>query len=343
MLEDIGNHNNNEISNNKKKTVLLVTDNIQHYQQQFNNYNINNYKITFVNWNDVLTFITNRDGNAKRINLELVILEISTAAVVEYAKINKLPTTTTTTTIGEIKKIFYDKRIFFLIPSQSRIETILSMGICKQEDIRIQPFSVFDIIDLISTIKKKERLYQIQLHDHTMYTYSSIDDKIKDAIKFLKIGIKNNETTLLLLDKDIQESYLESQMASHDIDISKLQNDGLLKIAYSEDWYLSTNQKNNTNNKNTITIDHEKVYTKFFNFVEQVTKKEGKKGLRIFGMMDCFFEHGLVDEIVDYDCMMPPKFNKSILSICAYNDKHIAQLSEDQIRRLVLTHTSVWI
>src|ERR671910_790747 len=276
MLEDIGNHNNNEISNNKKKTILLVTDNIQHYQQQFNNYNINNYKITFVNWNDVLTFITNRDGDAKRINLELVILEISTAAVVEYAKINKLPTITTTT-IGEIKKIFYDKRIFFLIPSQSKIETILSMGICKQEDIRIQAF------------------------------------------------------------------YLESQMASHDIDISKLQNDGLLKIAYSEDWYLSTNQKNNTNNKNTITIDHEKVYTKFFNFAEQVTKKEGKKGLRIFGMMDCFFEHGLVDEIVDYDCMMPPKFNKSILSICAYNDKHIAQLSEDQIRRLVLTHTSVWI
>jgi hypothetical protein len=218
------------------------------------------------------------------------------------------------------------------------------MKICKQEDIRIQPFSVFDVIDLISTIKKKERLYQIQLHDHVMYTYSSTDDKIKDAIEFLKIGIKNNETTLLLLDKDIQESSLKSQTLLHDdIDIDKVQNNGLLRIAYSEDWYFSTTQKNNTNNKNKVSIDKEKVYEKFFNFADQATKKEGKKGLRIFGMMDCFFEHDLIDEIVDYDCMIPPKFNKPILSICAYKDKHIAKLSEDQIRRLVLTHTNVWI
>ena len=79
MLEDIGNQNNNEISNNnKKKTILLVTDNIQHYQQQFNKYNINNYKITLVNWNDILTFITNFD-DTKRKNLELIIFDISTA------------------------------------------------------------------------------------------------------------------------------------------------------------------------------------------------------------------------------------------------------------------------
>ncbi len=34
MLEDIG-KNNNKIPNNNK-TILLITDNIQHYQQQFN-------------------------------------------------------------------------------------------------------------------------------------------------------------------------------------------------------------------------------------------------------------------------------------------------------------------
>ena len=151
MLEDIGNHNNNEISNNK--TILLVTDNIQHYQQQFNN-----YKITFVNWNDILTFITNRDGDTKHKNLELIILDISTTVAAEYEKINKLTTTT-----REIQKIFYDKRIFFILPSQSVKYSLLSIGICKQEDILIQPFSVFDVIDLISTIKKKERLDRLQL------------------------------------------------------------------------------------------------------------------------------------------------------------------------------------
>ena len=40
---------------------------------------------------------------------------------------------------------------------------------------------------------------------------------------------------------------------------------------------------------------------------------------------------------------LPSKFNKPHLGICAYNDKHISQLSEDQIRKLVLTHSRVWI
>ena len=40
-------------------------------------------------------------------------------------------------------------------------------------------------------------------------------------------------------------------------------------------------------------------------------------------MMDCFFEYGLVDEIVDYDCMMPPRFNKPMLSICVYSNRYI--------------------
>jgi hypothetical protein len=146
MLEDIEKNNN--------KTILLVTDNIQHYQQQFNKYNINNYKITFVNWNDISTFITNFD-DTKRKNLELIIFDIVTAT--EDSKTNQI---STTTIIGEIKKIFPDKRIFFiLLPSQPLIDKLLSIGICKQEDIRIHPFSVFDVIDLIATSKKKERLF----------------------------------------------------------------------------------------------------------------------------------------------------------------------------------------
>jgi len=196
MLEDIGNHNTNEISNNnKKKTILLVTDNIQHYQQHFNNYNINKYKITLVNWNDILTFITNLDNDAnKHKNLELIILDISTTVVVEHKRINQV----STTIFREIKKIFPDKRIFFILPSESMIERFVSMGISTKEDIRIQPFSVFDVIDLISTIKKKKRLDRLKLKDDCMITYSSTDDSIKDAITFLKIGLEKNETTLLL-------------------------------------------------------------------------------------------------------------------------------------------------
>jgi MEDS: MEthanogen/methylotroph, DcmR Sensory domain len=174
-----------------------------------------------------------------------------------------------------------------------------------------------------------------------IHTYSSPEDKIKDAIKFLKIGIENNETTLILLDKNIQESYIKSQIELHDLDTSILQNNGLLKVAYSEEYYLSFNQKDNK--INTVVVDIEKIHEKFANLVDQVIKKEGRNGLRIFAMMDCFFEYGLVDELLYYECELSPKFNKPQVGICAYNDKHIAQLSENQIRKLVLTHSRVWI
>jgi len=323
-------NSNDEIPNNKKKIILLVTDNIQHYQKQFNNYDITDYKITFINWSNILNFITNFD-DVKRRNVEIIVLNIS---VTEYEKINILPIT-----IKEIRKIFFYQKIFFILPSKSMIEKVVSMEICTKEDIRIQPISVFDILDLIGTTKKKKRLDRLQLKDHGMSLYSSSDDKVNDAIRFLKIGIKNNETTLLLLSIDIEPSYLQSKMELHGLDMSKLQNDGLLNISYSEDWYLSF-QKNIK--KNIVTIDNEKVYLKWNNLIKQ-SLNNGRKGLRVFSMMDCFFEYGLFDELIDYGCIGPPKFNKPFLGFCAYEEKHILQLSEDQIRKLVLTHSTIWI
>jgi hypothetical protein len=64
-----------------------------------------------------------------------------------------------------------------------------------------------------------------------MHTYSSADDSIKDAIKFLKIGLENNETTLLLLSRDIDLSNFKSQMAlDRYIDLNKIQNKGLERL-----------------------------------------------------------------------------------------------------------------
>ncbi|HET8793282.1 MAG TPA: MEDS domain-containing protein, partial [Nitrososphaeraceae archaeon] len=304
---NIKNNNTNidEILNNKDKTILLITDHIQDYQQQFNDYNINDYKISFANWTNILN-ITNYSNDENRYNHflpEFVIADFSTLTV-EDANRQISTNTNIINKIEDIKKTLPKKRIFLILSSESMIKSFLSMGICKNEDVKLQPFSGFDLVDFISINNQKERLERLHLHDHCMNTYSSSDTKIKNAIKFLEIGIKNNESTLILLDNDINLFDFETQIELHNMDVNNLQKEGLLKIYYSEDWYLTFNRKNNTKNNNIATIDSEQIYKKFYNLVDQVTKIEGKNGLRIFGMMDCFFEYGLVDEIVDYDCMM---------------------------------------
>ncbi len=342
--------NNNKIQN-KKKTIILVTDNIQHYQQEYDNCNISNYNILLLNWNDVSNLITDIDDIKLR-NVELVILDIS-IEIIEKASNNKINSiyTTVTTIIEKIKKIFADKRIFFVLPSESTIQTFLSTGTCiKKEDIRIQPFSIYDLIDLISINKKKGKIDRLKLKDHAIISYSSIDDKINDAIKFLEIGIKNNETTILVLSKDIEQSYLQSKMKLHDLDINKLQDDGLLKITNSEDWYLTSNKKrdddatNNKKNKVITAINIKESHKQKLNdIIDHVIKNEGRKGLRAFCMVDSFFEYGLIHELIDLECVFLPRSNKPYLGVCVYNDSHIAELSEDQMRRLVLTHASVSI
>ena len=344
MSEDIGtNKHNNTIPNNYTiKSILLVTDNTNHYQQLFNKYNLTNYRKILVDWNDILT-LTNNNNYTKYENLEFVILDVP----INFDNVNQV-SNTIIIAINEIKKIFSNKKIFFILPYQSMIETFLSLRICKQKDIRIQPLSVFDLVDLISITNKKDRLEQLKLKDHCMHTYSSMDDKIKDIIKFLKIGIKNNEMTLLLLSKDIDLSDFKYQMTLHDIDDNKLQNEGLLKIAYTEEYYLSFNKKDDNNNnddnkENNVTVDKEKINNIFRNLTDRITINEGKKGLRVFAMLDCFFEYNLLNELIDYECQLPPYFHKSQLGICAYKDEHIKQLSEGQIKRLVLTHSKVLI
>lgn len=50
----------------------------------------------------------------------------------------------------------------------------------------------------------------------------------------------------------------------------------MLKIAYTEEFYLSFNQEDNKNN--TVTLDNDKVHKKFFNLADQVRKKKEIKG-----------------------------------------------------------------
>ena len=155
-------------------------------------------------------------------------------------------------------------------------------------------------------------IYRLQLKDHIISTYSSIDDKIKELIQFLKIGIENNETTLLLLSIDIQESYLQSQMALHGLDMSKLQNNGLLIMDLGEDWYLSFDHKDK---KKIATIDNEKVIENWNNLIKQ-SIDNGRKGLRMFSMLDVSLNIILIDELIDYECVCSPKYNKPLLGLC---------------------------
>jgi len=75
------------------------------------------------------------------------------------------------------------------------------------------------------------------------------------------------------------------------------------------DIYLSFDHKDN---KKIATIDNEKVIENWNNLLKQ-SINNGRKGLRVFSMLDCFFEYNLIGELIDYECVCSPKYNKPLI------------------------------
>ena len=341
----VGNNINNNINNtsynqpkSNKKTIILVKEkdeNLNEHEHKFHEFNSNKFNLVIVNYNEILNYLLSNSIDEINIkNIEMIILIIP----IHYHVINNL-----STIVKDIRKSLLpnQQQIFFVLPSEYILQIFLSMKLCNLEDIRIQPFSVFDILDLIAVNKRKERITQAKLQNHMISSYPSLQHEIKDLIEFLKKGIEKNETTLLLLNKDTyQQNYLKSLLKSHDLDMDKLSDDGLLITFLNEDWYLSFDGKDNK--RKIVTVNKEKILLKWNNLIDKVINN-GKRGLRAFCTTDCFFEYSLVEELIDYECLIHPKLHTSILPLCAYRDEDLIKLSDDQIKKLVLIHHNVWL
>ena len=60
-------------------------------------------------------------------------------------------------------------------------------------------------------------------------------------------------------------------------------------------------------------------------------------------MMDTFFEHNFVEELVDYENELPRRFDNPFLAICAYKQSDLDKFSNSQRARMVECHSPVWI
>ncbi len=69
-----------------------------------------------------------------------------------------------------------------------------------------------------------------------------------------------------------------------------------LIIRKNEEWYILDGK-----------VDKHRIINQWHDLVNQ-SIQSGKKGLRDFCMMDCFFENGFFKEVVDYECSLPLQF-----------------------------------
>lgn len=245
------------------------------------------------------------------------------------------------THLGDIAGISVAKMIRERMPEQRIILTSTSSpadGLEKEElkllgisekDLVLKPFRFAQLLSLIRP--STSRISKIGLTDHVLAFYDNQDEELHEAFEFIKSAIRNNETALFVIRKDIDLDQLKSKMVASGIEVDKLLSTNALIFMRNEDWYIPDRH-----------VDKNRIIAQWYELVDLCTSN-GTKGLKAFCMMDCFFENNFAEEVVDYEHTLPAKFDIPFVPICAYRQQDIDTLSEDQAKRLITCHNHVWI
>jgi DNA-binding response OmpR family regulator len=189
----------------------------------------------------------------------------------------------------------------------------------------------FRFAQLLSLIKPSmSRISKIGLTDHVLAFYGNEIEEIQEAIEFIKSAIMKNETALFVVRKDIDIQDLKSKMIENGIEVDKLLSTNVLMLMRNEEWYIQDRR-----------VDKERIIAQWYELVDRCMSS-GTKGLKAFCMMDCFFENGFAEEVVDYEHALSTKFDIPFVPICAYKKQDVDKLSEDQLKRLLAYHNHVW-
>lgn len=231
------------------------------------------------------------------------------------------------------------KRIFELIPDQQIILTTATdsedmwkeaeaIGI-KTQNILLKPFS---LDRLLSTVKQAvSRTVKVGLRDHILACYNSVTDQLSEAVQFFKNGIENNESLMFIMGNNLNIELVKNNFISNGIDVDRFLPDRSLILTSSNHWYIPYGK-----------VDKDRLKNQWLELVNKCLKN-GKKGLRAFCMTDTFFEHNLIDDLVEYESALPPKFDFELLPICAYLQTDIDKLSQKQKERMFASHSHVWM
>lgn len=243
------------------------------------------------------------------------------------------------TDLCDLKGVEVAKQILELNPQQkiimtttyntARLEREVTSADIALDNILLKPFRLFQLLSAVRNAIS--RMNNIGLKDHVLASYRSSTEEIEDAVQFLKMGIRNNECVMIVARRDSSLDEIVGAFTTNGIDTGKLISDNSLMLADNKEWYIPGEKVE----KHTI-IDQ-------WNGLVNRSIINGKKGLRAFCMMDTFFEHDFVDELVEYESELPLRFDIPFLALCTYRQSDLDKLSDSQRARMVKRHNPVWI
>jgi len=166
-----------------------------------------------------------------------------------------------------------------------------------------------------------EFVKNLKIKDHVILFYANPKEKHDVLFTYLKAGLEKGEAVAYVASQESPEQ-IEQAMRDFGIDVKQYEKNGALRIIDYRDWYIIDRK---FNVKKTIEL-----WKNLFD--ESIAK--GFKGLRVTGEMACFFENGMVKELIEYENVLHKTLEIPMIGICAYDSNLIAS-QEDGIELLL--------
>ncbi len=153
--------------------------------------------------------------------------------------------------------------------------------------------------------------------NHLIFVYDSPEAKYNVLFNYLKAGLDNHEATVYVAAEESPDQIKEA-MKRFGIQVQRHEKTKALRILGYEEVYI----KDGKFRMATTMETWNKLYSEAL--------KQGFKGLRVTGEMACFFQHSLVQELLEYERALHRVLDIPMVAMCAYSS-HWLNRSKDPI------------
>lgn len=209
--------------------------------------------------------------------------------------------------------------------------------------------------------------------NHFLAIYSNTEEKLDSAFKFLRGGLLNNESILLISeDVDTDQAIDRLKKECPEFDVEKLFEDGIITIISTTQWYFPNNLFNGDQIKSKWKKAVDESMSIRSSSIPSIPStsssssgKEKISGLRVFADTKPFFNKdkmqyddkknnnnnnrygisssGFAQKLIDYECSLEKRFSFDMSAICAYEAEDIATLDRSQLKSLMEHHGLIHI
>jgi sugar-specific transcriptional regulator TrmB len=149
-------------------------------------------------------------------------------------------------------------------------------------------------------------LNRLRPRDHVILFYDSPNSKHTTLFAYFEDGLNRGEAAAYVCSEESPDK-IRNAMIDYGINVKKYEKRGALQIFNYTDIYIKNGE---------FKIDD---VTATWNNLYSDALSRGFKGLRVAGETSCFFKHGLVQDLLNYEKALHSILEVPMTAICAYN------------------------